>query len=229
MKKFAVLGLGHFGYQVAIRLAERGQGVLGIDRDEQLVQRIKDKIAHAVCADVTDEEVMRQLGVEEVEAAVVAIGEDQLGAILATAILRKIGVTRIIARAISPIDERILLLIGANQIVSPEIEIGKQLAERLTTPGFLEVLRLSSGRRLVEIEAKAAWLGRTIGEIGFRSQFHVNVIAIRRKVPAISETGETVFEEELNDLPGPNDRLQEGDALMLIGSDEDISALRDGE
>ncbi len=228
MKKYAVLGLGHFGYGVAVHLAERGQEVLAIDRDPDLVQRIKDKVPHAVCADVTDEEAIRQLDVDEVEAAIVAIGEDQLGAILATAILRKIGVGRIIARAISPIHRRILLLIGANEVVSPEGDLGRQLAERLTTPGFLELMKFTSGRRLVEIQAKPDWVGQTIGEVGFRAEFGVNVIAIRRNKPAVTDTGENVFEEELNDMPGPDDRLDESDVLVLIGPQERIDALRSG-
>lgn len=226
MKQFAVLGLGQFGFRVADELASKDQDVVAIDRDESAVAALKGRVAHAVCADVTDEDAMSQIGLEDVEAAVVAIGEDQLATILATAVLRRIGVTRIIARSVNQTQARILRLIGANEVLSPEDEIGRQIAERLITPGFAEVVALASGRRIVEMTVVTDWVGRTIGEIDFRRRFGVTILGVKRKRTVIADTGESTTEVEMNDMPGPGDRLEEDDVIMLIGSEEAITKLR---
>lgn len=226
MKQFAVLGLGQFGFRVADALASHDQEVVAIDRDESAVAAIKGRVAHAVCADVTDEDAMSQVGLDDVEAAVVAIGEDQLATILATAVLRRIGVTRIVARSVNQTQARILRLIGANEVLSPEDEIGRQIAERLITPGFAEVMSLASGRRIVELAVITDWIGRTIGEVGFRRSHGVTILGVKRKRTVIADTGESTTEEELNDMPGPEDRLEEDDVIMVIGSDEAIAGLR---
>jgi trk system potassium uptake protein TrkA len=226
MKQFAVLGLGQFGSRIAAELAARDQEVVAIDSDEAAVAAIKGRVAHAVCADVTDEDAMSQIGLEDVEAAVVAIGEDQLATILATAVLRSIGVTRIIARSVSPTQQRILKRIGANEVLSPEDEIGRQVAERLITPGFAEVIALASDRRIVEMRVITDWVGRTIGELDFRRRHGATILGIKRPRTVIADTGESTTEVELNDMPGPGDRLEEDDVIMLIGPDEAIAELR---
>jgi trk system potassium uptake protein TrkA len=227
MKQFAVLGLGQFGRTIAIMLAEDGHDVLAIDSSEEVVDEIKDKVAHAVRADLTDEDAMRRLGLEDVEAAVIAVGEEQLVTILATAVLRKIGVTRIIARSASETETRILRLIGANEVISPETEVARQVAQRLTSPGYFEVLELATGEKLVEIGVKPDWIGRTIGDIDFRARLGVNIVAIKRGVPGLTETGESVMNESVNCLPSATNRLEERDVLLVIGSAERIEKLRE--
>jgi trk system potassium uptake protein TrkA len=229
MKQFAVLGLGQFGRKVAVMLSERGHDVLAIDSSEEVVEEIKDKVAHAVRADLTDEDAMRRLGLEEVEAAVIAVGEEQLVTILATAVLRKIGVTRIIARSASETETRILRLIGANEVLSPETEVAKQVAQRLTSPGYFEVLELATGEKLVEIGVRPAWIGRTIGEIDFRARLGVNIVAIKRREPALTDAGESLMKEAVNCLPSATDRLEERDVLLVIGTAERIEKLREEE
>jgi len=226
MKPFAVLGIGQFGTRVALALASERHGVLAIDHDEAVITRIKDRVSSAVVADITDEDAMREVGLEAVEAAVIATGEDQLVTILATAILRKIGVTRIVARAVSPIQARILRTIGANEVVFPEDEVGTQIARRLVAPGYAELLELESGRRLVEIGVLPRWEGRSLGQLQLRNEHRVHVIGIKRRVEEVDDTGETVVREKLNDFPAATDVLSSGDVLLLVGAAEDIEALR---
>ncbi len=225
MSKIAVLGLGQFGSRVALELADRGQDVLAVDHDTDVVARLRDRVALAVTADVTDEDAMRGIALDEVDAAVVAIGEQQLVTILGTAILRQIGVPRIVARATTPIQARILTLIGANEVVFPEDEIGVQVANRLVAPDFSEIITLRSGRKVVEIGVQPDWVGRTIGEVGFRRELGVNVIGVKRVEPAVSEDGSNVTENVVNDLPGAEDTLAEGDVLIVMGPAERIDAL----
>ena len=225
MQKIAVLGLGQFGSRVALELADRGQEVLAIDHDADVVARLRDRVTLAVTADVTDDDAMHEVPLDEVDAAVVAIGEQQLVTILSTAILRQLGVPRIVARATNPIQARILRLIGANEVVFPEDEIGVQVANRLVSPDYTEVLTLRSGRKVVELGVQADWVGRTIGEIGFRRELGVNVIGVKRVQPGVSTEGENVTEAVVNDLPGADDALAEGDVLILMGPPDRLAAL----
>lgn len=226
MKRFAILGVGQLGDRIARQLAENGQDVLAIDSNEDAVTAIKEHVSLAMCADITDEAAMREAGLEDVEAAVITVGDAQLVTILSTAILRKIGVPRIIARSASPIQTRILKLVGANEVIEPEFEVGRQIAERLTTPGFFDVLRLRSGQRLVEMDVLADWAGRTISDIAFRKDKGVNVVGIRRTKHAVNDAGESVTEEVVLEMPAAGDRLETGDVLLLLGPSDRIDALR---
>ena len=128
MKRFVVIGLGRFGRRLARELTEAGHEIIAIDTREALVERVRDEVALAVCLDATEPEALKSQGVDKVDAAVVAIGEDFEANALATATLKSLGVGRVISRASSDIQRRILDRIGADQVIFPEEEMAVRLA-----------------------------------------------------------------------------------------------------
>jgi trk system potassium uptake protein TrkA len=211
--QFVVIGLGIFGRNVALNLARHGQAVLAIDIDQEEIDRLAPDLDSVVRADATDEEALRELRLERMSCAVVAIGAQSMEAsILTTALLRQVGVPRIVARSLSELHERVLRAVGAHEVVSPEKEMGQRLARRLAEPGVLERLELGEDAQLAEIAAPESFIGRSLVELEVRRQFDVTVVAIRR--------GGSV---RANVAPG--DRLQQGDVLVVIGDPAGIHRL----
>ena len=225
MKQYAVIGLGKLGGKVAETLTERGGEVIAIDSDLRRVEEIKDVVAQALCLDSTDEEAMHKTGVPDVEVAVVALGDNIEGSILTTALLRDLGVSRIVARATSPLHGRALSRVGATQIIFPEEHAGEQLAKNIIAPNIIENITLTTGRELARIVVEDHFVGKSLRELDFRARFGVNVVEIQKRVPFITNTGETEFRIEFNDLPDPDDKLEVGDILMVVGSSENIEKL----
>ncbi|MBI4161524.1 MAG: TrkA family potassium uptake protein [Acidobacteria bacterium] len=229
MKQYAVIGLGSFGMKVARTLAERGAEVIAIDEDIKKVEEIKDVVSQAICLDSTNEELMRAAGLEDVEAAVVGTGENVEASILTTAVLHRLNVPRIVARAASPLHSQILERVGATRIINVEEQMGEQVAKGILAPEIHEQIPLASGHSLVEVAPKRDFLGRTIGEINFRAKYGVNIIAVQKRNPIVTDRGESGFEVRINDLPRPEDVIEANDILVVVGSDENIERLTGGE
>jgi trk system potassium uptake protein TrkA len=226
-KQIAVIGLGTFGFNVAKELAKNGIQVLAIDRDEEIVNEISQTVAHALCADATEEKVLRDAGVVDCETVIVAIGESMETSILVTLLLKEIGVKNIVVKSTSPWHSRIAAKIGANRVVYPEYEMAKKLAEGLASPNILEEIELSPEYNIVEMVAPKQFWGKTIRESGMRASFKINVIAIKRFVPVITEEGESDIKEEINIAPGGEDEMLENDILLLVGREADLKRLKE--
>lgn len=223
--EYAIIGLGRFGSRLALELFNRGGEVLAIDSSKEAVERIKDHVSHTAIADCTDEIAMRDLGVQDVDVAVIAIGEKVETSILATAILRRLGVHRIMTRAVTRMQAQILSEVGAHEVFSLEESMGEQIARKLIAPHILESITLASGHSLVEIVPHKEFLGKTLKELNLRARYGINVIAIKRQIPAINERGENTIQVVLNDLPSPDEKINPDDILVVVGSDEKIEAL----
>jgi len=229
MKQFAVIGLGKFGTKVALTLSEKGGQVLAVDEDIRKVEEIKDHVAQAVCLDSTDEDAMRAAGLEDVDAAIVAPGENLELSILTTAILKRLGVPQIVARAVSDLHAQILLSVGASRIINVEEQMGEQVARSIIAPEIHEQFPLATGHSLAEVVPRPEFLGQTIGKINFRQQYGVNIIAIQKRNPVVTPDGRNAFEISINDLPKPTDVIEDNDILVVVGSDENIERLARGE
>lgn len=211
--QFVVIGLGMFGRNVALNLARSGQVVLAVDVDQDEVDRLAPELDSVVRADSTDEEALRELRLERMSCAVVAIGAQSMEAsILTTALLRQIGVPRIVARSLSELHARVLRAVGAHEVVSPEEEMGARLARRLAEPNVLERLDLGEDADLAELAAPESFIGKSLVELEVRRRFELTVVAIRRagSVRANIAAG---------------DRLQPGDVLIVIGAPAGIRRL----
>lgn len=229
MKQLAVIGLGTFGCRVARTLMSKGAEVIAIDSDLNRVEAIKDEVTQAICLDATNEEALANSGVLDVDAVVVAMGERMETAILTTALLHRLGAGHVVARAASELYAQILRDVGADRTVLIEEQMADQVAKTLVAPDVIEQITLSSGHSLVEMRPRREMVGKKLGEMDIRRKHGVNVVAIKKRIPVISDTGENTYELRTNDIPGPDDRIEQGDILVVVGRDADIERLSLGK
>ncbi len=225
MAKFAVIGLGKFGWTVATTLAENGIDVIAIDKNEKLIDDIKNYVSLAACLDSTDENALRGLTIHEVDAVILAIGSSIQESILTSAILKKIGVNMIYARVENHLHGRILEFLGVQNIYLPEEMVGIQLAKTLISKNILEYINLTSGHIMLELIAPHDFVGKTLQVLALPADRGINVIAIKYNYLNITEDGRNVVEQRINDMPGANDYVHEGDILILLGPKGNIDKL----
>ena len=228
MRRFAVIGLGRFGYSVAKTLIEKGCEVLAIDNDAEKVKDVSDFVTHAVEMDATDEEALRHAGVNYVDVAVVSIGENIEASILIVMTLKEMGVKEVLAKAVTSIHGKVLRNIGVSKVIFPERDMAIKVAASLAAPNILEQIELSPEYSIIETSVPKGLAGKTIKECDIKDRFNVNVIAIRKRVPIITESGEPDFIEEWNVSPSMDDMIEEGDVLVMIGNNEDLEKLKRG-
>lgn len=221
----AVIGLGTFGAKTASRLYEKGAEVLAIDNNPELVEKIKDRVTHAVCIDVTNERAIRALNITDVDTAVVAIGDNVQMSIMSIAMLRKLGVGRIIARATSVLHEHVLREIGASEIVKVEEEMGEIIASKIAAPYVLQRFNFSAGYSIVELKLGRRFHGKTLVESQIRQNYSLNIIALQKRVPTVNEEGKAAFRIVINDSPLPMDVIEEEDIVVMVGNDKNLDRL----
>jgi trk system potassium uptake protein TrkA len=221
----AVIGLGTFGAKTAVRLFEKGAEVLAIDFRPELVDRIKDKVSHAICIDVTQEKSLRAVNISDVDTAIVAIGDNIEMSIMAVAMLRKLGVGRVIARATNPLHEHVLREIGASEIIKVEEEMGEIVASKIAAPHVLQRYNFAAGYSIVEIRLGKSFEGRTLVESQIRQNYSLNIVALQKRVPYISEEGKAAYRVVINDSPLPMDVIEADDVVVLVGSEKNLDRL----
>ena len=179
MKSYVVIGLGRFGTELATRLYDCGEEVMVIDRSELKIDKIADRVTRAVAADARDLDVLRKLGVGNFDRAVVAVGTDLGTSALVTMNLKSLNVPFIMCKAQDEMHRAILEKVGANKVIIPEWEMADKLALGMTHAGVMEYIELSQEFGIVEIKPIPEWVGKTIRELGLRSTYGMNVIAMR--------------------------------------------------
>jgi trk system potassium uptake protein TrkA len=225
MRTFAVIGLGRFGTAVAETLVDQGQEVLAVDNSTEKVERLGEIVTHSVQCDATDEKALKAIGLENVDVAVVSVGEDVEASILIVMTIMDLGVTEIIAKAVTAKQGKVLEKLGVTRVVYPEREAAVRLAHSLATPSQLEHLQLAKGFGFVEMPLPSRYAGMLLRETMIRTHYNVNVVAIKRKVPDTGLPGGG--EEEVNFNPSPDDLLKEGDTLLMIGHERDLQRLQE--
>lgn len=221
----AVIGLGTFGAKTAVRLFEKGAEVLAIDSEPDLVDRIKDKVSHAICIDVTQEKSLRAVNISDVDTAVVAIGDNIQMSIMAVAMLRKLGVGRVVARATNQLHEHVLREIGASEIIKVEEEMGEIVASKIAAPHVLQRYNFAAGYSIVEIKLGKSFEGKTLVESQIRQNYSLNIVALQKRVPYISEEGKASYRIVINDSPLPMDVIEADDIVVLVGSEKNLDRL----
>lgn len=214
MKQFVVIGIGRFGSAIAQRLYELGHEVLAIDKDEEEIQKISDKVTHAVTADASDENVLRSLGVRNFDVAVVSIGDDIQSSIIITLMLKEMGVKYVVAKAQNDLHAKVLFKIGADRVVFPERDMGERVAHNLIATNILESIELSPDFSIIEFKIPHAWVGKNLRDLNLRVKYGVNVVAIKDAVT-----------DQINATPMADDNLSEESVLVVIGSNEDLKKL----
>lgn len=179
-KTYAVLGLGRYGTAVAKELVKNGADVIAVDRNEQIVQDSSVYLPICKCADITDPEVISELGISNADVVIVAIASSLEGSILAITLCKEAGVKTVIAKCANETHRKILKRVGADTVVFPENESGTRLAKNLLTSGFTDILTLSDDLSLVELATRDEWVGKSLKELNLRKKYTVNVVAFRK-------------------------------------------------
>ena len=226
MKQYAVIGLGRFGSSVAKTLASKGQQVLAIDEKEDVVQDLAEYVTNAVCIDSTDEKALKNIGVQSVDVAIVAIGKSLEASILVTLALKELGVGKIIAKAVSETHGKVLEKLGVSEVVFPERDMGEKLANKLISPEVVEEINLSPEYSLFEITAPQEFVGKFLKDLEIRARHSINIIAIKRKVKPVGKKAGAKAPEILNILPKGDDMLMEHDTLLILGTYEAIEKMK---
>lgn len=210
--EFAVIGLGRFGSSLALALVEAGHSVLGIDEDAVLVQRISAEITHSAILDATDEDALREVEITAFDTVIVAIGADFESNLLTTAALKSLGVRHVISKAVTTRQREILLRVGADQVVQPEYDAGRRLAEELVAPAVLERLHLGPDHSVVELRTPRPMVGKSLVALDLRRRMGVTVLVIKR-------------DDDLIVSPAAESVLLEGDLLVVLGSNKAVQAM----
>jgi len=215
MKRVVVIGLGIFGFNIVKDLYENGMEVVAIDKNKEVIQKIRDFSTKAILADGTDKELMESIGIEEDDVVIVSFGEDLAAATLLTLHLKEMKVKRIIVKAPDEDHKRVLEKVGATEVVIPEREMADKVVRSLVSPNVLDYIPLSEDYTICELAPPSGFVGKTISELHLRSQYHIEVIAIREVLP-----------EKIRMVPRADFVIKDSDILVVIGKKEDIDKIR---
>lgn len=219
--RFAVIGIGQFGSSIAKQLSQRGAEVLVIDNNEQHVESVSSEVAFGVTMDATDMKALRAQNIEDMDAVIVSIGEDFDALLLCVVLLMEMKIKRIIARAEGRHQRMILEKIGIKEILSPEDEIGKLIAEKLMNPNLINIISLPDDHKIVEIIAPPGVTNRSLGDINLRNRYRLNLITIKRET-TVSKNGKTLHEEHIIGVPTSETEILPHDTILVFGTIKDI-------
>jgi trk system potassium uptake protein TrkA len=215
MKRVVVIGLGIFGSQLARQLYESGLDVIAVDKNRDVVQKMKDFSTKAVLADASDKDVLESIGIEENDIVVISFGEDLSASTLLTLHLKELKVKTIIVKVPNEDHKRILLRVGASEAIIPEREMANKVARGIISPNVLEYLPIADGYTIVELAPPTGYIGKSLSELDLRKKFQLQVIAIR-----------DVLTDQLQLVPRANSIIKDSDVLVVIGKEEDIRRVK---
>ncbi|MFB9277900.1 potassium channel family protein [Cohnella cellulosilytica] len=209
LNQFVIIGLGRFGSNLGRELIRLGYEVLGVDRDEEKVQELSGVLTHTIVADATEEEVLRSVGARNFDCGVVAIGDDIQASILATILLKELGVKKVVAKAVSDLHGRVLERMGVDRIIYPERDMGIRVAHQLVSPNLLDYIELSRKYTIAELAVPRCWSGKSLGDVDLRGKFGCSIVAINKPQGMII-------------APAAQDVLAQEDVMVLIGTNDQI-------
>jgi trk system potassium uptake protein TrkA len=211
--KFAVIGLGQFGSAIAKKLAEKGAEILAIDTDPEKVDSIRDYVTYGVTLDATSRPALESQNIADMDAVVVSIGQNFECTMLTVVQLQSLGVKRLMARAQGETQRRILTKLGVEEILSPEEEVGKNVAERLITPGMLMAVQLPDNYEIVEVEAPKSTVGRSLEDIGLAKKYKLSLVTLLRK---------TNGDHHIMGVPDQETVVEPNDLMVVFGTTKDV-------
>jgi trk system potassium uptake protein len=215
MRRAVVIGLGIFGYNIARTLFENGFEVVAIDKNKDIIQKIRDYSTKAILADGTDQEIMNEIGIGEDDIAIISFGEDLAAATLITLHLKQMNVKNIIVKAPNEDHKMILEKVGATDVIIPEKDAGKKLAKSLVSPNVMDYIPLSDDYMIFEMAPPNSFLGKTIRELGLRAKYSIEIIAVR-----------DVLSESVHMVPQADFVIKDGEVLIVIGKESDINKIK---
>jgi trk system potassium uptake protein TrkA len=215
MKRVVVIGLGIFGFNIAKDLYENGFEVVAIDKNKEVIQKIRGFSTKAVLADGSDREVIESLGIHPDDVVIISFGEDLAASTLITLHLKEMKVKNIIVKAPNEDHKHVLEKVGATEVVIPERAMADKVAKSLISPNVLDYIPLSEDYTISELIPPTSFFGKTIGELHLRSKYHIEVIAIREMLP-----------ERLTMVPRADFVIKDSDVLVVIGKEKDIQRIK---
>ncbi len=213
-KTYAVFGLGRYGMAVAKKLVESGVEVIAVDLEEDVVNACAAELPVCKRADVTDPEVIRQLGISGIDVVIVAMAGNLEASVMAITLCKEAGVKTVIAKCGSEMHRKILLRVGADEVLFPENESGERLAKNLLSSGFVDMIELSEDVAMIDLDVKPEWVGKSLLELHLRKKYTINVVAIRSSNGAISVN--------IN----PEEKLRADDSLIVIVNSAKLAKLK---
>jgi trk system potassium uptake protein TrkA len=212
-----IIGGGRFGSALASCLVQRGVEVVLLDRDRGIVQRMMSVVSRAVEGDATEMQTLIEAGFERCDTAVVAIGTDLEGSILATMNLKELKIRQVVSKAATELHGSVLQRLGADRVIYPDRDMAIRLARSIAAPSILDYIELSGGASIVEMKTPSELVGKTLGEAKIRNIYGVHVLALRHK--GVDRAEETTI------APSGSDTISDGDTLVLFGPDERIRTM----
>ena len=212
-KTYAVFGLGRYGIAVARELVSNGMEVIAVDSDERIVNAASDDLPICKCADVTDPDVIRQLGISNVDVVIISMATNLEASVMAVTLCKEIGVKTVIAKSANEMHQKILSRVGADRVVFPENESGIRLAKNLLSSGFVDMVSLAKNVSMIELDVKQEWVGKNLIQLNLRKKYSINVVAVR--------AGDMVSVDI-----DPHAPLKEDDKLIVIANTEKFSKLK---
>ena len=216
MKRFAVIGLGKFGFHVAKALFEAGNEVVAIDQDKNKIQEIDPYCTEAIVMDATDKERLNALGLENMDSVIISAGSKISNSILICLHLQEIGTKKILAKALDDDHAKILKKVGATEIIRPEMAMAVKVARSLSIPNILDFIPLAEDYNLLQVDPPRAFIGKTLKELNLRAKYNVYVIAIKELVP-----------ENFVLVPPAGFLIKDSDVLIILGKEQDISRIKE--
>lgn len=210
---YAVFGLGRYGLNVAKELVNSGVDVIAVDSSEQIINQVAKELPFCKCADSTNIEVLKKLGIANVDTVVVAMAGNIEASVMTVMHCKELGVKNVIAKCSSEMHYKILTKVGADKVVFPEKDSGIRLAKNLISSGFVDVIELNNDVSMVELEMKKEWIGKNLLELNLRKKYSLNVIAIKEN-------------EQIEINIDPQSILKENQTLIVIGSKAKLSKLK---
>lgn len=179
-KTYAVFGLGRYGRAVARELVDNGREVIAIDDDQNIVNDAAAYLPICKCANVTDAEVISQLGIAEIDTVIICMAGNLEASVMAVTLCKEAGVKTVIAKCANEMHQKILLKVGADKVVFPENESGIRLAKNLLSSGFIDMISLSKDVSMIEIDVRDEWVGKNLIELNLRKKYGFNIVAIKK-------------------------------------------------
>lgn len=202
---YAIFGLGRYGCAVALELVKSGAEVLAVDIDEEIVNEMSLQIPFCKCADITDPEVIKNLGIANVDVVIIAMATNLEASVMATMLCKEAGVSTVIAKCSNEMNYKILSKVGADRVVFPERESGIRLAKNLLSSGFIDMTEVSEDVSIIELDVKEEWKEKTIVELNLRKKYSINILAV-------------VYGESVSVSIDPEMILKKGMKLIVIGN-----------
>lgn len=211
-KEYGVFGLGKFGSTVAVTLSKAGYEVIAVDSSEERVDAVADQVASTYVADVTDPNVLENMGISNLDYVIVAISRNMEASVMTTLLAKEKGVPTVIAKAENGIHKRILEKVGADMIVFPERDMGSRLAKSLMGGGFTDLVELSSEFSLVEVPIRKDWIGKSLRQLDIRNKYGLNIIGVK-------------WGDNLEVNLDPDASLKADTILVMVGRNNDLRRL----